>query len=182
VLRPGSVPDALAAGVGLVPQDRHREGLVPGLSIAENVTMTVPQRVGRHGLISRARRDALARDTIAALTIKASGPQTPVADLSGGNQQKVVMGRALANDPRLLVLITPTAGVDVRSKQTLLGVVEDVRRRGTAVLVVSDELDDLRICDRVLVMFQGRVVAEMAHGWSDNDLVAAMEGVDLHHV
>ncbi|MBO4161898.1 sugar ABC transporter ATP-binding protein [Micromonospora antibiotica] len=182
VLRPGNVPDALAAGVGLVPQDRHREGLVPSLSIAENVTMTVPDRIGRYGLISPARRDALARDTIADLTIKAAGPQVPVAELSGGNQQKVVMGRALANDPRLLVLITPTAGVDVRSKQTLLGVVEDVRRRGAAVLVVSDELDDLRICDRVLVMFQGRVVGEMAHGWSDNDLVAAMEGVDIHHV
>ncbi|WBB80975.1 sugar ABC transporter ATP-binding protein [Micromonospora sp. WMMD882] len=181
-LRPGSVPDALDAGVGLVPQDRHREGLVPGLSIAENVTMTVPQRIGRHGLISPARRDALARRTIADLAVKASGPQAPVADLSGGNQQKVVMGRALASDPKLLVLITPTAGVDVRSKQTLLGVVDDVCRRGAAVLVVSDELDDLRICDRILVMFQGRVVREMAHGWSDNDLVAAMEGVDLDHV
>ncbi|WP_341720996.1 sugar ABC transporter ATP-binding protein [Micromonospora sp. FIMYZ51] len=181
-LRPGSVPDALDAGVGLVPQDRHREGLVPLLSIAENVTMTVPGRVGRRGLISPARRDALARDTIADLAIKASGPHVPVSDLSGGNQQKVVMGRALASDPKLLVLITPTAGVDVRSKQTLLGVVEEVRRRGTTVLVVSDELDDLRICDRVLVMFQGRVVREMAHGWSDNELVAAMEGVDLHHV
>ncbi|GIJ80720.1 simple sugar transport system ATP-binding protein [Micromonospora phaseoli] len=182
VLRPGSVPDALAAGVGLVPQDRHREGLVPLLSIAENVTMTVPHRVGRHGIISPARRDGLARRTIADLAIKASGPQVPVSDLSGGNQQKVVMGRALASHPKLLVLITPTAGVDVRSKQTLLGVVEDVRRRGTAVLVVSDELDDLRICDRVAVMFQGRVVHETAQGWSDNDLVAAMEGVDLHHV
>ncbi|KWV30863.1 sugar ABC transporter ATP-binding protein [Micromonospora rifamycinica] len=182
VLRPGSVPDALAAGVGLVPQDRHREGLVPSLSVAENVTMTVPHRVGRYGLISSARRDALARRTIADLTIKAAGPQVPVSELSGGNQQKVVMGRALANDPRLLVLVTPTAGVDVRAKQTLLGVVEDVRRRGAAVLVVSDELDDLRICDRVLVMFQGRVVGELAHGWRDNDLVAAMEGVDLHHV
>ncbi|MTK02336.1 sugar ABC transporter ATP-binding protein [Micromonospora sp. CP22] len=181
-LRPGSVPDALDAGVGLVPQDRHREGLVPLLSIAENVTMTVPGRIGRRGLISPARRDALARDTIADLAIKASGPQVPVADLSGGNQQKVVMGRALASDPKLLVLITPTAGVDVRSKQTLLGVVEEVRRRGTSVLVVSDELDDLRICDRVLVMFQGRLVREMPHGWSDNELVAAMEGVDLHHV
>ncbi|MFC5944169.1 sugar ABC transporter ATP-binding protein [Micromonospora harpali] len=182
VLRPGSVPDALDAGVGLVPQDRHREGLVASMSIAENVTMTVPHRVGRYGLISSARRDALARDTIAGLAIKASGPHVPAADLSGGNQQKVVMGRALASDPRVLVLITPTAGVDVRSKQTLLGVVEDVRSRGTTVLVVSDELDDLRICDRVLVMFQGRVVGEMAHGWSDNDLVAVMEGVDLHHV
>ncbi|WDZ82913.1 sugar ABC transporter ATP-binding protein [Micromonospora cathayae] len=182
VLRPGNVPDALDAGVGLVPQDRHREGLVPGLSIAENVTMTVPHRVGRHGLISPGRRDALTRRTIAGLAIKASGPHVPAADLSGGNQQKVVMGRALANDPKLLVLITPTAGVDVRSKQTLLGVVDDVCSQGTAVLVVSDELDDLRICDRVLVMFQGRVVREVAHGWSDNDLVAAMEGVDLDHV
>ncbi|MFI7025002.1 sugar ABC transporter ATP-binding protein [Micromonospora sp. NPDC049900] len=181
-LRPGSVPDALDAGVGLVPQDRHREGLVPLLSIAENVTMTVPDRVVRRGLISPARRDALARDTIADLAIKASGPQVPVSDLSGGNQQKVVMGRALASEPKVLVLITPTAGVDVRSKQTLLGVVDEVRRRGTTVLVVSDELDDLRICDRVLVMFQGRVVGEMARGWRDNDLVAAMEGVDLHHV
>jgi simple sugar transport system ATP-binding protein len=181
-LRPGSVPDALDAGVGLVPQDRHREGLVPLLSIAENVTMTVPDRIGRRGIISPARRDAVARDSIADLAIKAAGPQVPVSELSGGNQQKVVMGRALASDPKLLVLITPTAGVDVRSKQTLLGVVEEVRRRGTSVLVASDEPDDLRICDRVLVMFQGRVVREMAHGWSDNELVAAMEGVDLHHV
>ncbi len=182
VLRPGSVPDALDAGVGLVPQDRHREGLVPQLSIGENVTMTVPHRIGRAGLISPARRDALARRTIADLAIKASGPHVPVAELSGGNQQKVVMGRALASDPKLLVLITPTAGVDVRSKQTLLGVVEEVRRHGATVLVVSDELDDLRICDRVLVMFQGRVVAEKPPGWSDNELVAAMEGVDLDHV
>ncbi|WP_405089909.1 sugar ABC transporter ATP-binding protein [Micromonospora sp. NBC_01392] len=181
VLRPGRVPDALDAGVGLVPQDRHREGLVPLLSIAENVTMTVPERIARRGLISPGRRDAVARSAITELAVKAAGPHVPVADLSGGNQQKVVMGRALANDPKLLVLITPTAGVDVRSKQTLLGVVEQVRRRGAAVLIVSDELDDLRICDRVLVMFAGRVIRELAHGWPDNELVAAMEGVDLHH-
>ncbi|GGM51956.1 sugar ABC transporter ATP-binding protein [Dactylosporangium sucinum] len=181
-VRPGSVPDAIAAGVGLVPQDRHHQGLVPLLSIAENVTMTVPDRISAGGLISPARRDTFARRTIDALAIKASGPHVPVSDLSGGNQQKVVMGRALASDPKLLVLIAPTAGVDVRSKQTLLGVIDDVRERGSVVLVVSDELDDLRICDRVLVMFQGRVVREMPSGWRDNDLVAAMEGVDLDHV
>jgi simple sugar transport system ATP-binding protein len=182
VLRPGSVPDALAAGVGLVPQDRHREGLVPQLSIAENVTMTVPHLVASNGLISPARRDAFARATIADLAVKAPGPHVPVSELSGGNQQKVVMGRALASDPKLLVLITPTAGVDVRSKQTLLGIVEDVRERGTTVLIVSDELDDLRICDRVIVMFQGQVIGEKRRGWSDNELVAAMEGVELDHV
>lgn len=181
-LRPGSVPDALAAGVGLVPQDRHREGLVPLLSIGENVTMTVPRRIARYGFISPARRDGLAGEAISDLAIKAATSRVPVAELSGGNQQKVVMGRALASDPKVLVLITPTAGVDVRSKQTLLGAVEQVRHRGSTVLVVSDELDDLRICDRVVVMFQGRVVGEHGRGWSDNDLVAAMEGVDLDHV
>ena len=80
----------------------------------------------------------------------------------------------------VLVLISPTAGVDVRSKEFLLGKVEQTAAHGTGVLIASDELDDLRVCDRVLVLFQGRVVAEMAPGWHDHALVAAMEGVDLH--
>jgi simple sugar transport system ATP-binding protein len=180
-VRPGSVPDSLAAGVALVPQDRHREGFVPLLSIGENVTMTVPQRLRRFGLLAPGRRDALARGLIDKLTIKTPGPDLPVAGLSGGNQQKVVMARALASDPKVLVLIAPTAGVDVRSKQTLLSAVEAARAAGTAVLIVSDELDDLRACDRVLVMFQGRVTGEHPRGWRDNDLVAAMEGVELDH-
>jgi len=181
-LRPGSVPDALAAGVGLVPQDRHREGFVPLLSIAENVTMMVPHRLRRFGLLAPGNRDRIARTLIDKLTIKTPGPELPVASLSGGNQQKVVMARALASEPKLLVLIGPTAGVDVRSKETLLDAVEDARSSGTAVLIVSDELDDLRACDRVLVMLQGRLTREIARGWNDNDLVAAMEGVDLDHV
>jgi simple sugar transport system ATP-binding protein len=181
-LRPGSVPDALRAGVALVPQDRHREGFVPLLSIAENVTMTVPERLSRFGLLVPDRRDGLARTLIDRLTIKTPGPHLPVAGLSGGNQQKAVLARALASDPKVLVLIAPTAGVDVRSKQTLLDAVEDARATGTAVLIVSDELDDLRACDRVLVMFQGRVTGEYPRGWRDHDLVAAMEGVELDHV
>ncbi|MGC9665377.1 sugar ABC transporter ATP-binding protein [Planosporangium sp. 12N6] len=181
VLRPGSVPDALEAGVGWVPQDRHREGFVPLLSVGENITMTVPGRIRRSGLISPARRDALAGRMIDDLAIRTPGPWLPVAGLSGGNQQKVVMARALATEPGVLVLIGPTAGVDVRSKETLLRVVDDVRARGTAVLVVSDELDDLRACDRVLVLFQGRLVGEFSRGWRDDDMVAAMEGVDLDH-
>lgn len=178
-LRPGSVPASLAAGVGLVPQDRHAQGFVADLSIAENLTMTIPRRLGRFGTISRTRRDRLAQRLIDELAVKTPGPELPVSALSGGNQQKVVMGRALADDPRLLVLIQPTAGVDVRSKETLLGVVDTVREGGTGVLVASDELDDLRTCDRVLVLFQGRQVAEFGSDWSDHDLVAAMEGLGL---
>jgi len=178
--RPGSVPAALAAGVGFVPQDRHHQGYVPGMSIADNGTLTIPRRLGPPGFIDRRRRDEIARTMIENLAIVAPGPGQQVSGLSGGNQQKVVMARALANDPRLLVLISPTAGVDVRSKEFLLGKVEQTAARGTGVLIASDELDDLRGCDRVLVLFQGRVVAEMARGWHDHALVAAMEGVDLH--
>ncbi|WP_330351092.1 sugar ABC transporter ATP-binding protein [Streptomyces sp. NBC_00582] len=177
--RPGSVPAALAAGAGFVPQDRHHQGFVPDMSIADNATLSVPHRLGSNGLLSRGRRDRLAEDMIEKLAIKTPGPELPVSALSGGNQQKVVMARALADDPRLLVLINPTAGVDVRSKEFLLGKVEETAETGTGVLIASDELDDLRMCDRVLVMFQGRVTTEIARGWHDHDLVAAMEGVDL---
>ncbi|MCG5212597.1 sugar ABC transporter ATP-binding protein [Streptosporangium sp. KLBMP 9127] len=177
--RPGSVPSALAAGVGFVPRDRHQQGFVPMMSIADNATMTIPERLGGGGFISNRRRDGLAAKMIDNLAIKTPGPELPVMGLSGGNQQKVVMARALANDPRLLVLITPTAGVDVRSKEFLLGKVEEIADAGTGVVIASDELDDLRLCDRLLVMFQGRIVAEMAAGWHDHEVVAAMEGVDL---
>jgi simple sugar transport system ATP-binding protein len=177
--RSASVPESLAAGVGFVPRDRHRQGLVPQMSIADNTTMTVPERLGTAGFVSNRRKNALAREMIGNLTIKTPGPELPVSGLSGGNQQKVVMARALAADPRLLVLITPTAGVDVRSKEFLLGKVEEIAGNGTGVVIASDELDDLRLCHRVLVMFHGRIVEELPAGWQDDEMVAAMEGVDL---
>ncbi|PWK85629.1 monosaccharide ABC transporter ATP-binding protein (CUT2 family) [Lentzea atacamensis] len=177
--RPGSVPAALKAGVGFVPQDRHHQGYVAQMSIADNGTLTIPDRLGPAGFIDGRRRDGFARDMIGKLAIKTPGPELPVSGLSGGNQQKVVMARALANDPALLVLINPTAGVDVRSKEFLLAKVEEIAESGAGVLIASDELDDLRLCDRVLVVFQGAVVAEIPRGWHDHRLVAAMEGVDL---
>ena len=177
VPRAGSVPDALEKGVGLVPRDRHHEGFIPLLSIAENATMTIPRRVTKHGLIDREARDSVARRMIDLLSIKTPGPGLPVASLSGGNQQKVVMARALASDPKVLVLIAPTAGVDVRSKEALLDAVGQARAEGAGVLIVSDDLDELRPCDRVLVMFGGRIVRSVDRGWQDRDLVAAMEGV-----
>ncbi|WP_053746864.1 sugar ABC transporter ATP-binding protein [Streptomyces sp. NRRL WC-3618] len=179
--RPAGVAAALAAGVGCVPRDRHHEGLVPELSVAENASMTITDRLGRLGVISRRARDAFARRTITDLDITTDGPYQPVRNLSGGNQQKVVMGRALATDPAVLVLIHPTAGVDVKSRRTLLSVVDRARAAGRAALVVSDELADLRTCDRVLVMVNGSLAAEYAVGWTDEELVAAIEGVGTGH-
>ncbi|MCH5670968.1 sugar ABC transporter ATP-binding protein [Streptomyces gilvus] len=177
-LKFGSVQAALEAGVGCVPRDRHEQGLVAGMSIGDNSTMTVLDRLGRFGFIGTDRRRGFATELIDRLDIHAEGPEQPVSALSGGNAQKVVMARALASDPRLLVLINPTAGVDVKSKESLLARVDSAREDGTAVLVVSDELDDLRRCDRVLVLFHGRVVAEHPAGWRDHELIASIEGVD----
>jgi simple sugar transport system ATP-binding protein len=176
-VRGGSVPDTLAAGIGFLPEDRHRQGLVPLRSIAENLTLTVTDRLGRFGFVSAAARDGTAVDLMRRLDVKAAGPEQPVSALSGGNQQKVVMGRALASQPKVLVLIRPTAGVDVKSKESLLGTVEAAAAEGRAALIVSDELDDLRVADRVLVMFKGRPVAQLPRGWTDREMVAAIEGL-----
>ncbi|MFF7039082.1 sugar ABC transporter ATP-binding protein [Streptomyces massasporeus] len=174
----GDVRRALEAGVAFVPRDRHDQGLVFGMSIGDNATLSVLDRLGRFGFVGTERRRHVATALIERLDIHAEGPEQPVSDLSGGNAQKVVMARALASDPRLLVLVNPTAGVDVKSKESLLARVDGAREDGTAVLVVSDELDDLRRCDRVLVLFHGRVVAEHRAGWRDHELIASIEGVD----
>jgi simple sugar transport system ATP-binding protein len=176
----GDVKASLKAGVGFVPRDRHAQGLVFGMTIGDNATLSVLDRLGRNGFVGTDRKRGFATELIDRLDIHTEGPDQPVSDLSGGNAQKVVMARALASDPRLLVLINPTAGVDVKSKESLLSRVDTARDDGTAVLVVSDELDDLRRCDRVLVLFHGRVVAEHPAGWRDHELIASIEGVDHH--
>ncbi|MFB6778426.1 sugar ABC transporter ATP-binding protein [Streptomyces sp. NPDC056352] len=173
----GSVPHALDAGIGYIPEDRHDQGLVLGRSVAENATLTVTDQLGPWGTVLPSRTREFARSMIESLDIKTQGPEQPVAGLSGGNQQKVVVARALARKPSVLVAVRPTAGVDVKSKDSLLGVVRRVADEGNAAVVVSDELDDLRVCDRVLALFHGRVVATFGSGWTDGELVAAMEGV-----
>ncbi|GGT26333.1 multidrug ABC transporter ATP-binding protein [Streptomyces tanashiensis] len=176
-VRTGRVPAALAAGIGFVPEDRHIQGIIPQRSVAENATLTVTDQLGPFGTVLPSRTRAFAQRMISDLDIKTPGPSAPVSALSGGNQQKVVIARALATNPQVLVAIRPTNGVDIKSKESLLGTVRQVADAGKSALIVSDELDDLRVCDRVVAMFHGRVVAEFEHGWSDEQLVAAMEGM-----
>jgi simple sugar transport system ATP-binding protein len=177
-LKPGDIPASIRAGIGCVPRDRHHEGLVLEHSIMDNTTLSILDRMGKAGIASPASRYARASKALEDYDIVAAGADQPVSDLSGGNQQKIVLARALAGDPRVVVLINPTAGVDVKSKEALLAVVDRVRAEGKAVLIVSDELDDLRLSDRVLVLRAGAVVAEHQAGWSDGDLVADIEGVE----
>jgi simple sugar transport system ATP-binding protein len=174
-----TVPDRIAKGIGYLPEDRHERGLIPDLSVEENCTMSILGRLSRRGVIRRAKRRQKAEELIDSLAIKASSPDQPVSELSGGNQQKTVMGRALASNPRALVLIRPTAGVDIASKEALYGVVRRACADGAGALLISDEIDELAICDRILVMVRGSLTHEFAGDQTDDhELVAAMEGVE----
>lgn len=169
--------EARRRGVGFVPRDRHVRGNFPLLPIAENLTVTVTDSLGALGFAWPSRRRERAGRLMDDLGIVASSVDQPVGELSGGNQQKGLMGRAFASAPKVLVLVAPTQGVDIASKTALFGVVAEARARGTAVLVISDELDELSICDRVLVVFRGRLVAFFGRARDDHALVAAIEGL-----
>jgi simple sugar transport system ATP-binding protein len=175
----GKVDRALARGVAYVPEDRHARGFVPTLGVRENLTLPILERLSRFGLVTTSWTRASADSIAQRLQIVASGSEQPVAELSGGNQQKVVVGRALASRPTLLVVVSPTVGVDVASKEALLGVIDEARRDGGAVVLVSDDLDELRICTRVLVVRRGAVVREFAAPpWDRQALIAAAEGFE----
>jgi simple sugar transport system ATP-binding protein len=165
------------AGIGFVPEDRHKEGFVDGLSITENLAMAVMPKLSRYGWLSRRRRSDLVDSLVDDLHIVPRDPSYPVGSLSGGNQQKVVMGRALASDPDLLVLIAPTAGVDVASKAALYARIRRSAEAGTAVLLVSDEIDEVDLADRVCVMFSGQLTAEFTAPWDERKLIGTIEGV-----
>jgi simple sugar transport system ATP-binding protein len=173
-IKPGRVDLAIAGGIGYLPGDRQVDGFCPNVSVEENVTMSVLGHLGPAGLVDLSERERKASGLIALMQVVLSSPKQLPSELSGGNQQKTVFARAVASDPKALVLVTPTAGVDVASKHALL---EKIQQSGTAVLLVSDELDELAICDRILVMFGGQITGEFPRGWHDRDLVAAMEGV-----
>jgi simple sugar transport system ATP-binding protein len=178
-LATGKVDRALARGVAYVPEDRHACGFVPTLGMRENLTMPILDRLSRWGFLASSTTRRAAAPFAEQLQIVASSSEQPVAELSGGNQQKVVVGRALVSRPSLLVVDSPTVGVDVASKEALLAVIDEARRDGTAVLLVSDDLDELRICTRVLVVRRGAVVREFTMPpWDRQALIAAAEGFE----
>jgi simple sugar transport system ATP-binding protein len=145
--------------------------------VEENATMTILDRIcSRAGLIMPKKRSEVYGRLATDWEIKASSPSQAVAELSGGNQQKVVMARALASDPDVLVLINPTAGVDVAARISIYETIQDLARRGRAILVVSSDEVDFKIAHRVVVMFKGRVHDELSAGFTEKQLAAAVQG------
>jgi simple sugar transport system ATP-binding protein len=171
---------AMRAGVGYVPEDRQAEGFVALLGVAENGTMSIVDWLARRlGWLRPRARSAAMAPLARTLSIVSAGLNQPVGELSGGNQQKVTVARSIARKPRLIVAIAPTRGVDVASKALLLAELAAVTEQsGAGLLLASDELSDLDICDRIVVLVRGERFTEFGAPPFDREaLIAATEGL-----
>ncbi len=172
--RPSSPAAAKDAGVVLVPEDRQRQGIQPGWSIGRTVGLPVLRQISRWGVVSPARERAAAEDVIDAYGVVAPSAETRVDDLSGGNQQKVIVGRWLRTGPRLAVLDEPFRGVDIGARRRIGDAARDRAAAGAAVLVLSSDVDEiLDVADRIVVLVSGRIVLDTPAGVLDRARIVA---------
>jgi len=158
----GNVGASMRAGVSMLAEDRKTEGIIPHLSIRENIVLAALPRLSRFGIVSRARQDRIVDTFMTRLRIKASSPDQKVVELSGGNQQKVLLARWLCTEPRVLLLDEPTRGIDVGAKAEVQALIDELAADGLAVLLISSEIEELVDgSDRVLVLSDGAVALEL---------------------
>lgn len=167
---------AIAAGLGYLSEDRKAEGIVPDLSVRENLTLALLPRLARMGVMNEARERRIVEGFIRALGIKAAHMDQPIRELSGGNQQKVLLGRWLAIEPRLLILDEPTRGVDVGAKREIQAIIREKVEQGCAVLLISSEFEELiEGAHEIVVMQEGRSVRRLSNpGVTEAQLIHAI--------
>ena len=157
-----SPADAVASGIVYVPEDRGKQGAITALPIFQNVTIPSLHKTSRHGFLQLAAEFELAREYTARLDLRAASLDTAVGNLSGGNQQKVVIAKWLATQPRVIILDEPTKGIDIGSKAAVHAFMAELAAQGLAIIMVSSEIPEvLGMSDRVIVMREGRIVAEI---------------------
>ncbi|MFM0027238.1 D-xylose ABC transporter ATP-binding protein [Paraburkholderia madseniana] len=167
--------DAIRAGIGMVPEDRKRHGIVPGLSVGHNITLAVLQRFAKGGRIDSAAELDTIHTEMKRLSVRAAHPMLSIASLSGGNQQKAVLTRMLLTDPKVLILDEPTRGVDVGAKFEIYKLIFQLAQRGMSIVMVSSELPEvLGISDRVLVIGEGELRGDFVNdGLTQEDVLSA---------
>ena len=171
-VRLASPSAALRAGIAYVPEDRHRDGLVMDFSIADNVTLPILPRLFPRLLVHHATERTLARRYVDRLRVRATGVDQLVQALSGGNQQKVVIAKWLAADPKVLILDEPTRGVDIGAKVEVHWIVSDLAASGLGIILISSDLPEvLAMSDRILVLHEGRVTAEIPRSGATEERV-----------
>jgi ribose transport system ATP-binding protein len=162
--------------VGLTPEDRKRQGLVLPFNVQDNLTLASLQRASTQGFLQRKREVALAKEMVGSLNIKTPSLAVTTGTLSGGNQQKVVVGNWLNTLPDVLLMDEPTRGIDIQAKEQIFSLVRDLARRGLAVLFISSEIEEvLDVSDRILIMNRGRITGELTR--DEVDLEKLMEMV-----
>ncbi|TDD13511.1 sugar ABC transporter ATP-binding protein [Kribbella turkmenica] len=155
----------IRAGVSLLPEDRKAEGIVPALSVRDNIALAALPRLSSAGVVSEAKIDRIVDTFVRRLRIKVTSPHQKVSELSGGNQQKVLLARWLATGPKVLLLDEPTRGIDVGAKAEVQALIEELAAEGLGVLLISSDLEELvEGADRVVVLRDGAVVGELAGG------------------
>ena len=154
--------DAIKAGIALAPEDRKKQGLILEMSVGENISLSALQRDSKRGFRNQAAEDAISDKMIAQMRIKTPSADQVVRYLSGGNQQKVVLGKWLAMKPKILFLDEPTRGIDVGAKAEIYTLMEELAATGVAILFVSSEMEEiLGMSDRTLVMHEGQLTGEL---------------------
>ncbi|OLP62033.1 sugar ABC transporter ATP-binding protein [Xaviernesmea oryzae] len=168
--------EAIADGIGLVSEDRKVDGIVPDMSIRENMTLALLPKLRRAGIVDRAREDEIVQRFIKALRIKCASADQPIKELSGGNQQKVLLARWLCTDPKVLIVDEPTRGIDIGAKSEILKLLRSLADEGLSVLMISSELEELlAAADRITVLSDGASVAVLPRqAMSEKALLAAM--------
>lgn len=148
----------LESGISLVPEDRKNEGIFPSMSISFNMTLKVLRDFIKGIHVDRGKEEEIVKKYFNALSVKAPGSETSIGSLSGGNQQKVIIGSWLASNPKVLILDEPTRGIDVGSKSEIYAIMNELAKSGVSIVMVSSELPEiLNMSDRVIVMRSGRI-------------------------
>lgn len=155
--------DAIRRGIGFLPQDRKAQGFIPEMSVAGNITLASLPMFSRLSIIDGRKEKKVAAEMVKSMGMKVSSVNQPVKTLSGGTQQKAILARWLARSSRLLICDEPTRGVDVGAKEDMYELIRDFARSGGTVIISSSEITEAMMCDRVLVMARGEVVAEFDH-------------------
>lgn len=172
---------AIHSGVGFVPEDRKAQGLFLNMGVRQNIVLAALDTLTRLGIVLRTRANALTSSLIKQLDIRPPNQQQRVRNLSGGNQQKVVIARWLALEPRVLLLDEPTRGIDVGAKSEIHALLDQMAKTGVAILMVSSELPEiLSVCDRILVMREGRLMLETEPDSTTQDEIMRVAAGTIH--
>lgn len=162
-INPKNTREAIKYGIGFVTEDRKRAGIFSLMTVRENISINILNRISKFGLISAKKEQELLDKYTKSMNMKYSGHYQRIVGLSGGNQQKFLLARAIASECKVLIMLEPTRGIDVGAKAEIYALLEELAKQGMAIIVISSELPEiLSICDRTLVVFQGRITGDIS--------------------